>query len=44
MTALALQQFLAAAGAGYERQDGVSVVKIYEQLAGVDVAAAAESG
>ncbi|MDX1432251.1 MAG: NAD(P)-dependent oxidoreductase [Gammaproteobacteria bacterium] len=42
LTALALQQFLAAAAAGYTRNDDISVVKIYEQLAGVDVADTAD--
>lgn len=42
LTALALQQFLAAAAAGYSRNDDISVVKIYERLAGVDVAESAE--
>ncbi len=40
VTAAALQQFLAAAAAGHGRADGISVVKIFEQLAGMDVAAA----
>ncbi|NKB57130.1 MAG: NAD-binding protein [Alphaproteobacteria bacterium] len=35
----ALQQFLAAAAAGYGREDDCAVVKVYEQLAGIDVAA-----
>lgn len=44
MASAALQQFLAAAAAGYGRNDDASVVKVYEQLAGIDVAArAAES-
>ena len=34
----ALQQFLAASAAGYGRADDASVVKVYEQLAGIDVA------
>ena len=37
----ALQQFLSASAAGYGRSDDASVVKIYEQLAGVNVAEAA---
>ncbi len=41
MTALALQQFLGAAALGYERADDGAVVKVYEQLTGVDVAAVA---
>ncbi|MDH3716380.1 MAG: NAD(P)-dependent oxidoreductase [Gammaproteobacteria bacterium] len=44
MTAMALQQFLAAAAMGHGRDDDGAVVKVYEQLTGVDVAAAAESG
>lgn len=39
----ALQQYLAAAARGYGRDDDASVVKIYEELTGVDVAAAYES-
>jgi len=38
----ALQQFLSASAAGYGRSDDASVVKIYEQLAGVNVAEAAK--
>lgn len=41
MASAALQQFLAAAAAGYGQSDDASVVKVYEQLAGIDVAAAA---
>ena len=41
MASAALQQFLAAAAAGYARSDGGAVVKVYEQLSGVDVAASA---
>jgi 3-hydroxyisobutyrate dehydrogenase len=41
MTASAQQQFLAAASLGHGRADDSAVVKIYEQLGGVDVAAAA---
>jgi putative dehydrogenase len=37
----ALQQFLAAAAAGHGRSDDSAVVKVYEQLAGIDVAASA---
>ncbi len=36
----ALQQFLAAAASGYGREDDCAVVKVYEQLAGIDVAGA----
>lgn len=43
MTA-ALQQYLAAAARGYGRSDDSSVVKIYEEITGVDVATAYESG
>lgn len=43
MTA-ALQQYLAAAARGYGRDDDASVVKIYEEITGVDVATAYESG
>ncbi len=41
LASAALQQFLAAAAAGYGRSNDASVVKVYEQLAGIDVAAAA---
>jgi hypothetical protein len=37
-----MQQFLAAAAMGHGRDDDGVVVKVYEALAGVDVAAAAE--
>lgn len=40
----ALQQYLAAAARGYGRDDDASVVKIYEELTGVDVAAAFDAG
>ena len=43
MAATAHQQFLAAAAAGLGRLDDAAVVKVYERLAGVDVAAAARS-
>ncbi len=42
IAAAAHQQFLAAAAAGYEHADDSAVVKVYEQLSGTDVAAAAE--
>lgn len=42
--AAAHQQFLAAAGHGHEQEDACAVIKVYEALAGVDVAAAAEKG
>ena len=42
LTAAALQQFLAAESLGHGREDDSAVVKIYEQLGGVDVAAAAK--
>jgi len=42
LTAAALQQFLAAAAMGHLRENDAAVVKVYEALAGVDVAAAAE--
>ena len=42
MAAAAHQQFLAAAAAGHEHADDSAVVKVYEQLSGTDVAAAAE--
>lgn len=41
MASAALQQFLAASAAGYGRMDDAAVVKVYEQLAGIDVAARA---
>jgi 3-hydroxyisobutyrate dehydrogenase len=42
LTAAAMQQFLAAASMGYLRDSDAAVVKVYEALAGIDVAAAAE--
>lgn len=42
LTAAAMQQFLAAASMGYLRDSDAAVVKVYEVLAGIDVAAAAE--
>lgn len=42
LTAAAMQQFLAAASMGHLRDSDAAVVKVYEALAGVDVAAAAE--
>ena len=39
LASAALQQFLAAAAVGYGRSDDASVVKVYEKLAGIDVAA-----
>ncbi len=42
LTAAAMQQFLAAAAMGHLRDSDAAVVKVYERLAGVDVAAAAE--
>lgn len=41
LASTALQQFLAAAAAGYGRNDDGAVVKVYEQLAGIEVAASA---
>jgi len=38
-----MQQFLAAAAMGHARASDAAVVKVYEALAGVDVAGAAES-
>lgn len=38
----ALQMFLMAASAGLGREDDAAVVKVYEKLAGIDVAAAAK--
>ncbi len=43
LTTSALQQYLAAAARGYGRDDDASVVKIYEELTGVDVASAFEA-
>ena len=42
LTAAAMQQFLAAASMGHLRDSDAAVVKVYEALAGIDVAAAAE--
>lgn len=42
LTAAAMQQFLAAAAMGHLRDSDAAVVKVYEALAGIDVAAAAE--
>ena len=39
LTAAAMQQFLAADALGYGRADDSAVVKVYEALAGIDVAA-----
>jgi len=44
MAAAAHQQFLAAAAAGHEDADDSAVVKVYEQLSGIDVAGAADGG
>jgi putative dehydrogenase len=41
LAAAAHQQFLASAAAGHGRHDDAAVVKVYETLAGIDVAAAA---
>lgn len=41
LAAAAHQQFLAAAAAGHGRDDDAAVVKVYERLAGIDVAKAA---
>lgn len=41
LAAAAHQQFLAAAAAGLGREDDAAVVKVYERLAGIDVAKAA---
>jgi 3-hydroxyisobutyrate dehydrogenase len=41
LTAAAMQQFLAAAAMGHGRDSDAAVVKVYEALAGVDVAAVA---
>jgi 3-hydroxyisobutyrate dehydrogenase len=40
VAAAAHQQFLAAAAAGFGRADDAAVVKVYERLSGIDVAAA----
>ena len=42
MATAALQQFLSASASGYGRSDDASVVKVYEQIAGTNVAAAAK--
>jgi 3-hydroxyisobutyrate dehydrogenase len=42
--AAAHQQFMAAAGHGHEGEDACAVIKVYEALSGVDVAAAAQKG
>jgi L-threonate 2-dehydrogenase len=42
--AAAHQQFLAAAAHGHEREDACAVVKVYETLTGVNLAAAARKG
>ncbi len=42
ITAAAMQQFLAAAAMGHTRDSDAAVVKVYETLAGVDVAGVAE--
>jgi len=41
LASAALQQFLAASAVGFGRSDDASVVNVYEQIAGVKVAAAA---
>lgn len=41
LTAAAMQQFLAAQSMGHGRNDDAAVVKVYEALSGIDVAAAA---
>lgn len=43
VTAAVMQLFLAADAAGFGRMDDSSVVKIYERIMGVDVAAAADA-
>ena len=43
LTAAAMQQFLAAAAMGHTRDNDAAVVKVYEALAGVDVAATARA-
>jgi 3-hydroxyisobutyrate dehydrogenase len=43
LTAAALQQFLAAAAMGHTRENDAAVVKVYEALAGVDVAGEAQA-
>jgi len=42
LTAAAMQQFLAAAAMGHSRASDAAVVKVYETLAGVDVAGVAD--
>lgn len=42
LTAAAMQQFLAAASMGHGRASDAAVVKVYEALAGIDVAATAK--
>ena len=44
LAAAAHQQFLAAAAAGFGREDDAAVVKVYERLAGIEVAAPADEG
>jgi 3-hydroxyisobutyrate dehydrogenase len=41
LAAAAHQQFLAAAAAGFGRDDDAAVVRVYERLSGIDVASAA---
>jgi 3-hydroxyisobutyrate dehydrogenase len=43
LAAAAHQQFLGAAAAGFGRADDAAVVKVFERLAGIDVAAAARA-
>jgi 3-hydroxyisobutyrate dehydrogenase len=43
LTAAALQQFLAAAAMGHTRDNDAAVVRVYEALAGVDVAGEAQA-
>ncbi len=43
ITAAAHQQYLAAAAAGHGREDDSAVVKVYQELAGIDVAKAAKA-
>ncbi len=40
MTSLALQQFVATASSGFGREDGIALAKVYENIGGVDIAAA----
>jgi len=44
LAAAAHQMFLMAAAAGYGREDDSAVVKVFEQLAGIDVRAGAKHG